>query len=100
MFVVAIGIGTYARLSGEIILLVPGVIYQSWLHMEQWDFKNTIIYHASKHFEHNKKLLDKRARLLTVTTLLFFGVWFLLAIWAIRAPGLLQSRLTNENKGL
>src|SRR5688572_3570427 len=38
-FALAIGVGTYARLSGKIKVLKPEHAFNHWLHKPEWNFK-------------------------------------------------------------
>ena len=70
-FLLAIGLGVYARLVGQFIIMSPTILYDPWIQYAEKDFKRYFIYYAGKHMEMNGSLLEKRYRLLSGVILLF-----------------------------
>lgn len=56
-------IGIVGMRIGTITLLSPKNLYDKYLHYSHWEFKQKVIYWAGEHFNANKKLIDKKARL-------------------------------------
>ena len=71
VFLLAIFLGTFARLIGHIKLMSPTTLYNSWIQYTDEDFKRYFIYHAGEHMAANVSLLEKRHRLLRWVICLF-----------------------------
>ena len=50
-FLLAIGLGIYARLVGKFIILSPTILHDRWIQYGEKDFKRYFIYYAGKHME-------------------------------------------------
>jgi len=84
-FVLAIIVGSYARFSGTIRLLDPGVFYQKWLHFSPWEFKKNLIFFAAEDFECNTKLGKRNWDLSIVVLILFLLEVAFLVLWVAKA---------------
>ena len=71
VFLLAIFLGTFARLIGHIKLVSPTTLYNFWIQYTDEDFKRYFIYHAGEHMAANVSLLEKRHRLLRGVICLF-----------------------------
>ena len=74
-------IGLVARARGSLALANPKVLYQSYLYKTEWEFRKDAIYWASEHFETNASIIDSKAWLATVMTVLFVIETIMLLIW-------------------
>lgn len=72
LFVLALSLGTYARLMGKLTVITPEMLYQKWLHLSDWEFKKNLIFFAGEHFNKNRNLLEKRHRFAAAATFIFF----------------------------
>lgn len=79
-FLVAIGLGIYARLAGHMAMMSLEIIYDSWIQDTEEDFKRQFVYYAGKHFNHNNKLLKKRYNLLIMSIICFASTVVLLGV--------------------
>lgn len=85
MFVLTIGLGTYAVWTGTVKLLNPGVLHQGHLHKEPWRFKADLIYRAGEAHRHNGELVNKKWNIAVAMTVCFavevasLTAWILLA---------------------
>ena len=79
-FFIGIGLGIYARITGHMAMMSPGIMYNTWIQDKEEDFKRYFIYYAGKHFNQNNELLRRRYNLLIasiiffVLAVVFFGV--------------------------
>src|SRR4030095_5169234 len=70
-FLVALGIGTHARLTGKLTMLDPSVFYDKWLDFPADDFKGNLIYFLGQHLKKNRDLIEKKHKLLVWVTVIF-----------------------------
>ena len=82
-FVIAVGLGTYARWTGEVVLLNPNLLFDNWMRFTDWEFKTNMVRFAGKHFEANSKLVQKKWRLAIITTVIFFLEIVFLFLWLV-----------------
>jgi hypothetical protein len=68
---IAIMIGVIGRSWGGITLVHPQVLYEKWLHRQEWEFRKDMVYFAAEHFEQNFNLVNRKGRLVTIMTLFF-----------------------------
>ena len=88
VFLLAIFLGTFARLIGHIKLMSPTTLYNSWIQYTDEDFKRYFIYHAGEHMAANVSLLEKRHRLLRWVICLFvLGVF----LWGVAVLSVSQT---------
>jgi hypothetical protein len=84
-FVFGVGVATFARLNGKLNLLDPKVMYDSYLDLDEWNFKRHTIYWAGENFRHNQSLINRNGNLAAVSASLFaleavaVGAWVLAA---------------------
>jgi hypothetical protein len=71
LFILAIAVGTHARLLGELTLVTPKVLYDKWLGLSEEDFKRNLVYFAGQHMEMNRDLIARKHRLLAIVTVIF-----------------------------
>ena len=81
-FIVAIGLGIYARFSGELEVINPMKIYTNWLHLSEWEFKKDAIYRAGEAFIKNKQEIDAKSRYGLLSFISFLLEAILLAAWS------------------
>jgi hypothetical protein len=85
VFIVAIGIGIWARLTGDVRLLSPSNLFQEWLSDSEWQFKKDMIYHAGQDFDKNMKLALLKWRCSVAVTLLFVLQAVCQTVWVLSA---------------
>ena len=79
----AVGVGIYARWTGDIWLLKPNVFYERWLHKSAPVFKKDLVYWAGRDFIDNMNLVDRKWRL-SLAVILFFALEAVfLAVWVV-----------------
>jgi hypothetical protein len=81
--VVAIGVGSYLR--GTIQYISPAVLYENWLHLDEAEFKQNMVYFAGDAFRANTTLLDRKALHGHIMSLLLLVELTLLGCWAYLA---------------
>jgi hypothetical protein len=86
VFVLAVVLGTLARLIGNIYVVHPADLFAKWLRFSESEFKKNIIGFAGQHFEKNRILARNRGFCTTLTFLLFICEGVLLAVWATSLP--------------
>jgi len=84
LFVIGVGLGTYARWMGEVKLLNPAHLYDEWLRCDEWVFKVDMVMYAGKHFEANRTLIKSKWRLAIITSIIFFLEFLILFLWVVR----------------
>lgn len=62
-FLLAICVGLYARVVGNLRVINPMRIYNHMLHLSQTDFKAEAIYWAGRDFETNRDMIERKAKL-------------------------------------
>ena len=62
VFLVVMILGLIARNYGQLILTSPDVLREKALHMSEWEFKYYTTYYAGQHWEHNRRLVNEKAR--------------------------------------
>ncbi|MGH8066883.1 MAG: hypothetical protein ACRERE_16925 [Candidatus Entotheonellia bacterium] len=82
---IAIMIGVIGRSWGGITLVHPQVLYEKWLHRQEWECRKDMVYFAAEHFEQNSNLVNRKGRLVTIMTILFLVEAGLLFVWVISA---------------
>jgi hypothetical protein len=82
LFVLGIGIGTYARWIGEVKLLNPTHLYNEWMRCGEWVFKVDMVMYAGEHYNINVALIKKKWRLGILASVIFFLEFLLLFVWA------------------
>jgi hypothetical protein len=78
-----ISIGIYARLMGEIKVVDPNLLFNSWLHKPDWEFKKDFIAFAGDDFNSNVALSELKWKFSIVVTLLFFLEVVFFAAWVM-----------------
>ncbi|HEX3560228.1 MAG TPA: hypothetical protein VHU19_13565 [Pyrinomonadaceae bacterium] len=81
-FASAMILGTFARVTGSIILINPSRLYNKWLHFSEWEFKKNFICYAGEHFEANRALAGMRGWATTLVVMFFILEGLLLTVWA------------------
>lgn len=84
-FVLAMLVGILARVHGSVMLISPDVLFEKWLHLEESEFKKNLVYFAGEAWAANRRLASDRARLMTLTAILFLVEVAALAVWATSA---------------
>ena len=84
-FVFGIGIATYARLAGRLMLPDPRVIYDSYLHLEPWHFKRHMIDWAGDNWRHNQNLINRNGALAALSAILFALEVVAVGAWVVAA---------------
>lgn len=82
LFAVANAFGLLARLRGRLIVLDPKNIFDHYLTDNDWEFKKNTIFFAGENFQHNNKLILRRAFYLNLSCLFFAVEALALAAWA------------------
>ncbi len=75
--------GTIGQTLGTITALSPKLLYEKWLSYSDWEFKKNFVYWAGEHFDSNRKLVSRKARLGAFLTLVFLGEIACLITWAV-----------------
>lgn len=81
--VLAVGLGVYGRLSGDVRMLKPSNLFAGWLSNEQWEFQKDMIYHAGKAFDENMTLVTNKWRISVNVTILFAIEVAGLTVWVL-----------------
>jgi len=84
LFLAIVIIGLITRPWGSVILADPQKFYDKWLHFQEWEFKKNAIYWAGEHFAANVSLVNRKARMMTIMTILFLVEAGFLLVWIIR----------------
>ena len=82
-FILAIAIGTYARLSGKIKVLKPEKAFNHWLHKPDWEFKKDFIAYAADDFQANIDSVEFKWQCSVAITVLFSFQTVFLAGWVV-----------------
>jgi hypothetical protein len=85
--ITAVVIGLVGRSWGGITLVHPQILYEKWLHRQEWEFRKDMLYFAAEHFEENTHLVNRKGRLVTIMTILFLIEAGMLFVWIISARG-------------
>jgi hypothetical protein len=88
--VLAMLVGTYARLCGEVQLLNPDSIRINYLHLSEERFKLDIICYASGDYTANTQLIKKKWILTIVVASLFSLAAVFLGLWVLDTRVLLH----------
>ena len=72
LFIVALGMGTFARLRGKNTIITPKVLYKEWLDFSEHEFKKNLIRFAGEHLDKNTRVIDSKQRWLVAATFTFF----------------------------
>lgn len=83
IFVASIGIGTWARLAGNLRLLKPSHLFQDWLSDSEWQFKKDMIYYAGQDFDANMRLVTLKWKCSVTVTLLFVLQAVCQTVWVL-----------------
>src|SRR5437016_12306315 len=86
LFVLAVCIGTYARLCGDLKLVTPKVLYEKWLGFEASEFKRNLVYFAGQHMEQNRAAIAYKHKLLVLVTTIFIFEVACLAVAVVGRP--------------
>ncbi|MEX2446856.1 MAG: hypothetical protein WD734_05890 [Dehalococcoidia bacterium] len=81
LLVLAIGM----RTRSVITIVSPAVLYETWLHLDEFEFKRRAVYWAGEHFEKNSRTVYRKWIVAQIVGVLFAAEAVLLAIWAITA---------------
>lgn len=84
-FTAGIGVATYARIVGNLMLLSPRVLYDQFLDLEPWQFKRHMIDWAGENWEHNKTLINRNGTLAAIAAILFALEVVAVAAWVMTA---------------
>jgi len=82
-FVLAIVVGTIARLKGRIKVLVPRRAFNHWLHKPEWEFQNDFIAFAADDFEENNTLVLFKWKCTIALSVLFLCQAACLVVWVV-----------------
>ncbi len=85
IFLIIIGLGTYGRLCGDMKVLKPSSLFESWLHLEKWEFEKEMIRFAAEDFDENISLSEFRWKITAAITALFALEVALAAVWVVRS---------------
>jgi hypothetical protein len=83
-YILAIAVGIYARLTGDLTLPNPKILHKDWLDFSVQEFKEKFTYYAGEHFDKHTDLSRWKWQLLTLMSLLFLLQGILLVLWAAR----------------
>jgi hypothetical protein len=84
-FLLAICIGLYARVTGDLRVINPMRIYNHMLHLSVSDFKVEAVYWAGKDFETNRDMIERKAKLGTYALIAFLIESALVVVWVCLA---------------
>lgn len=79
----AIVLGIYARLTGDIQLLNPARFYDGWLHFSEWEFKKNFIHCAGVDFTTNTSLVQRKWKYMVWVIILFLLEAMCLLVWVL-----------------
>jgi len=82
-FILAVIIGTVARLAGRIKVIRPRHAFDHWLHKPDWEFKMDFINQAAIDFDRNSTLVNRKWWSTVAVTLLFCVQAACLAAWVV-----------------
>lgn len=80
-FLASVTVALVGRMKGKIRVLDPRVLFESWLHLTEWEFKKNLIYASGKSFEANSRLLDVKFKYSLVVLVLFTLELVGLVVW-------------------
>jgi hypothetical protein len=83
LFTLSMGLGTYARLMGDVRSLSPANLLAEWLGDAPWTFKKDMIYNAARDFALNKELIYAKWRWSVYVTLIFCLEAVCLTVWIV-----------------
>jgi hypothetical protein len=84
-FALGVGVITFARLKGSLWLIDPRVIYDSYLDLDQWNFKRHTIDWAGDNWRHNQRLINRNGMLASVAAILFALEAVAVGAWVVAA---------------
>ncbi|MBA3572692.1 MAG: hypothetical protein H0W34_12160, partial [Pyrinomonadaceae bacterium] len=84
-FIGGIGVATFARLNGSLILIDPRVLYDSYLDLDPWNFKRHTIDWAGDNWRHNQTLINRNGKLAAIAAILFALEVAAVAAWVAAA---------------
>jgi hypothetical protein len=73
--------GMVARSWGALSVLAPDLLYDKWLAYREWEFKKNALYWAGRHFLDNLSVINRKARVVTVMTVLLLTEAACLLVW-------------------
>jgi hypothetical protein len=82
-FVLAVAVGFFARLWGDLTVINPSHFPETWLHLSSWEFKKDMIYRAGEAFNKNKQTIVTKSRLGIISVILFLCEAILVVAWAV-----------------
>ena len=81
-FVAGVALATVARVRGRLHLISPALLFEKWLHKDDWEFKKDMIFFAGESFEANRAMVGMKHRLTIVATVMFAVEAVLVVVWA------------------
>lgn len=84
-FFLAVCVGVYARITGDLRAINPMRVYKHMLHLSHTQFKIDALYWAGEDFEVNRKMIERKARLGTYALIAFFIEAVSVAVWVVQA---------------
>jgi len=82
-FILLMALGIVARDLGELMLTSPGKIYDSSLHLSEWEFKRNSLFLAGKSFDHNLNLIARKSEYGRAMSILLLGEVVSFLAWFI-----------------
>jgi hypothetical protein len=80
--VLAVVVGVVARTTGAGVMLAsPEVLWRKWTRLDEWTFKARMLDYSARHFEDNRRAVERKGRLATLMVVLFLFELALLAAW-------------------
>lgn len=84
VYVLLVLAGLAARSWGSLRQISPKLLYEQWLHLDEAEFRNRMIYWAGEHAAEAQKVTIRKATAATGMATLFVVEGALFLIWLIR----------------
>ena len=82
-FIVLMILGVIARDVGDLKLVNPGRLYESSLHLSEWEFKRDAVFFAGESFTHNLALANHKANMGRSMSILLLAEVLMLLMWVV-----------------
>ena len=85
MFAIVVATGLVARVLGSLQQVSPKELYDRWLHYEDAEFKERIIFWSGEHNDRARKLTYRKELAAGAMTILFLAEGVLFLAWVATA---------------
>jgi hypothetical protein len=81
LFILAAVFGVIGRVTGNLVLPDPMVMYEKSLHLSEWEFKKNHVFFAGEHFDANADAIREKGNVATVMTIALLLEVICFAVW-------------------